>query len=61
MFAAAFAAKIKLIGLDLSRQRLPVGKYGAGSQLLQPAPSGVITAQTQQFLQRYGIHTGFPG
>lgn len=56
---ATLAAKLEFIGLNLSRKGLPVGKDGAGSELLQPAPSCAITAQTQQILQCQSIHTGF--
>lgn len=58
---AALAAKVEFIRFDLSRQRLAIGKDGAGPQLLQPAPSRLVTTKTQQFLQCDGTDTRLVG
>ena len=60
-FAATDATQIEFIRFNVPRQRFTVRKEGARSQLLQPVPSGLVTAQSKQLLQSDCVDPGFPG
>jgi hypothetical protein len=45
MFAASLAANENLVGLDIARKLLSTREDRACPQLLQPSPSGLVTAK----------------